>query len=210
MTLLHHDAVTNRWESPQGSTSGGRDAVSTRTTSDRHGLVSEGEPPRKLLSVRWNREVDSAVLLQRFYVRPFVFMATAGVGLIILVGCGREVTVAPPDPTSAIGCAVLFESLPSELGEERRLTVTPETEQTAAWGAPPLIWRCGVAAPTAFGTGSQLVEVNGTDWFPEELSDGVRFTSVEAQPNIEITVPSVYPAPASVLGAFKVAQTGNS
>jgi len=125
------------------------------------------------------------------------------VGLVAISGCGRAVTVTPPEPAFASACTPYFAALPDELGGERRLTIDPETGQTAAWGAPPVIWRCGVASPVNLADDSQLVEVAGSQWFPEELSDGARFTSVGSEPAIEVTVPSEYPTPVAFLGAFR-------
>ena len=131
----------------------------------------------------------------------------ACIGLVAVSGCGRAVTVAPPDPSFSNACAPYFEALPDELGGERRLTINPETGQTAAWGVPPVVWRCGAATPPGLTRDAQLVEVNGAQWFPEELSDGARFTSVGAQPAIEVTVPAQYPSPVAFLGAFQTPDT---
>ena len=127
----------------------------------------------------------------------------AGCGLalfaITTLGCGRTVTVQPPDDsTVADRCQVLKEDLPDTFAGERRLSVSPDSVQTAAWGSPAIVWRCGVG-PTTVDPNSQLVEVNGTTWQPEELESGVRFTTLGKTPAIELTVPSIYPSPAGLL-----------
>lgn len=138
--------------------------------------------------------------------RTFTRAVLVLLSLTLVTSCGRAVTVTPPQSTPDPACTALFETLPDELGGDRRLTISPATDRTAAWGAPPVVWRCGVEEPAGLREGAQLVEVNGADWLPEELSDGVRFTSAGPQPRIEVTVPSEYPSPAAFLGAFRVSE----
>jgi hypothetical protein len=89
--------------------------------------------------------------------------------------------------------------LPATLAGEPRLAVTPDQGTTAAWGSPAIVWRCGVGAPAALEPTSQLITVDGVDWFPEELTQGVRFTTVGRTPATELTVPQEYANAASLL-----------
>jgi hypothetical protein len=134
------------------------------------------------------------------------------VGLIILAtlpvlaGCGRAVTVAPAgtSPVGAVACEALQSQLPARLADQPRLAVTPDEGTTAAWGTPAIVWRCGVGKPGALEPTSQLITVDGTDWFPEELTDGFRFTTVGVSPATELTVPKAYPNAASLLTALPI------
>lgn len=111
-----------------------------------------------------------------------------------LAGCTRPVAVSPPvelSPSAAQACADLATLLPDKLnpvGDRRE--VTPQSLLTAAWGDPPAVLRCGVPRPTAMSPTSQLITVNGVDWFPEELTAGYLMTTVGRTANVEITVPS--------------------
>lgn len=131
--------------------------------------------------------------------------------VLVLLGCGRAVTVTPatPAPEDAIACEVLQSRLPATLASQARLAVTPDQGTTAAWGTPAIVWRCGVGEPAALQRTSQLVTINGVDWFPEELTDGFRFTTVGRSPATEITVPDDYPNAASLLTEMP-ADTGGS
>lgn len=134
-------------------------------------------------------------------MRPVSLWAGFGLALfaVTALGCGRTVTVQPPgDIASAERCQALKEDLPDTFAGERRLSVNPDSAQTAAWGSPAIVWRCGVVTDAA-DPNSQLIEVNGTTWQPEELESGVRFTTVGQAPRIELTVPSIYPSPAGLL-----------
>lgn len=125
-------------------------------------------------------------------------------GLAGLTGCGRAVTVDPPPGAPVTECAALAAQLPRDLGGEPGIAVTPDEGTTAAWGSPPIVWRCGVASPTGLTPTSQLLSVNGGDWYPEQLSGGSRFTSVGVQPVTELSVPSDYPNPAGLLAELPV------
>ena len=133
-------------------------------------------------------------------VRPLVVVV-----IVLLIGstaiaCGRAVSVQVPDTAQdEERCRALKDALPDELAGERRLTVQPDAPFTAAWGAPAIVWRCDVPTPAALAADSQLIVVNGRDWYPEMLERGVRFSTVSAEPSQELTVPSDYPDPAGLL-----------
>jgi hypothetical protein len=121
--------------------------------------------------------------------------------VILLAGCARAVSVAPPDPapdaTTAAACAAFTAALPDALESagDRRGT-SPESPLTAAYGDPPVAVRCGVPAPAALTPTSLLVSVDGVDWLPEELTEGWVLTSVGRAANVELTVPDALgPAP---------------
>lgn len=119
--------------------------------------------------------------------------------LVLVSGCARPVEVAPPAPTgsAAAACERFTEALPdilSTVGARRE--VTPATPWTAAYGDPPVSVRCGVPTPETLSATSQLVVVDGVDWFPEQLTGGWMMTSTGLVANVEITVPTeAGPAP---------------
>lgn len=77
-----------------------------------------------------------------------------------------------------------------------RRPVEPDSPLTAAFGDPPVALRCGVPRPDALSATSDLVTVEGIDWFPEELTGGWLLTTVGRTADIEITVPDeLGPAP---------------
>jgi hypothetical protein len=56
-----------------------------------------------------------------------------------------------------------------------------------------------VAQPAAFAPTSQVFVVDGVTWFPERLTAGYRFTTVDRVANIELDVPDDYSPEADVL-----------
>ncbi|GAA3951215.1 hypothetical protein GCM10023085_37320 [Actinomadura viridis] len=115
-------------------------------------------------------------------------------------GCGAgavRVPVPAPDAAGARLCAGL--RLPEKVhGLERRDT-DPESPLTAAWGSPAIALRCGVPRPAALVPTSQLVTVNGVDWFGQPADRPVTFTAVARQVYVEVTVPPKYSPPGDVL-----------
>jgi hypothetical protein len=81
----------------------------------------------------------------------------------------------------------------------------PTTESgTAAWGEPPITYRCGVQRPPALNASSKLLDVSGVAWLPLEASGGTAFIAVTwPTPDnpvfVEVLVPEDYSAPADVL-----------
>ncbi|MFZ9987961.1 MAG: DUF3515 family protein [Candidatus Nanopelagicales bacterium] len=125
-------------------------------------------------------------------------IATA-VGTFALAACGRQVSVPPPESRADI-CAQV--ALPASIaGAGSRPTSEPDT---AAWGEPPITYRCGVSRPAALDPTSKLLEVSGIGWLPLEASGGTAFIAVtwpSSSPPVyvEVLVPDAYAAPADVL-----------
>lgn len=120
------------------------------------------------------------------------------VSTLAVAGCAAPVAVeVPGDAVDA--CVQAAELLPTTVrGQERRET-TPPSDLTAAWGDPPVVWRCGVGSPAALRPDSSLIEINGISWFAEELTGGYRFTTIGLQPDVELTVPKNYAPEAEVV-----------
>lgn len=136
--------------------------------------------------------------------------ALAPLAAVVLVACGRQVDVPPPD-TAADACAAV--DLPSTLaGAGARPTTAAGT---AAWGEPPITYRCGVARPVALSPTSRLLEVSGVGWLPLEASGGTGFVAVTwpspADPvYVEVLIPQDYAAPADVLADLSPALAGSA
>ena len=118
---------------------------------------------------------------------------------VLLAGCGRQVNVPAPDAPAAACGSVVLPSTVSGAG----LRPTPEPG-TAAWGEPPITYRCGVSRPAALAPTSQLLEVGGIGWLPIAGAGGTGFIAVtwpsQAEPvYVEVLVPEAYAAPADVL-----------
>lgn len=131
--------------------------------------------------------------------RPFGSAALALVAApLLLAACSGSVDVAPPDlggassTASLDACTQLTADLPEQVAEQKSRSTAPESPLTAAWGEPAILLRCGVPRPEALTAASQLVSVNGVDWFAEELTAGYVFTTEGRSPSVEVTVPDDY------------------
>lgn len=104
------------------------------------------------------------------------------------------VHVGAPTPSGAVlaACQALHPVLPDTVDGMDRRGTTPASDLTAAWGRPPVVLRCGVPQPAGLEPTSQLVTIDGVDWFPEKLSDGYRFTSYGRVADVEVRVPGRY------------------
>ncbi len=116
-----------------------------------------------------------------------------------LVGCGRQVAVPPPDAPAEVCASVTIPTTVSGAG----LRPTPEAG-TAAWGEPPITYRCGVSRPASLSATSRLLDVAGIGWLPIEGEGGTGFIATTwpstADPvYVEVLVPEDYAAPADVL-----------
>lgn len=126
-------------------------------------------------------------------------LALAGALAVTLAGCGRDVAVPAPDSPSP---ACLDLTLPDTVnGAGHRPTSEPGT---AAWGEPPITWRCGIPRPAALTADATLLDVDGVAWLPVTAQGGDVFYAVnwptqESPVYIEVAVPSQYSAPADVL-----------
>lgn len=117
----------------------------------------------------------------------------------LLAGCGRQVAVPAPDVPNDACAAVTVPS--SVAGAGQRPTAEPGT---AAWGEPPITYRCGVHRPAALTPTARLLDVNGIGWLPLDGQGGAGFIAVtwpsaDSPVYVEVLVPQEYAAPADVL-----------
>lgn len=131
--------------------------------------------------------------------RPLATGTVAIALLLTLAACGRQVAVPAPDAPSSACTAI---TLPDTVaGAGARPTEAPDT---AAWGEPPITWRCGVQRPAALTATSRLLEVGGVGWLPIDGVGGTGFVATtwptpDAPVYVEVLVPDAYAAPADVL-----------
>ena len=123
--------------------------------------------------------------------------AAAGI-LLAVAGCGGSsgspVAVSPPTPTPAAAsrCKLLVAHLPGTVADSYgRRPTDPHSAYTAAWGDPPIILRCGVAAPGSPLIGSELT-VRGVEWLVNENGASVQWLTLARPVTVELDVPATY------------------
>ena len=127
-------------------------------------------------------------------------MAVLGGLALLAAACGEgAVQVPAPTPDAAVQRLCQGLRLPEKLrGQELRDT-SPASPLTAAWGSPAIALRCGVPRPAALVPRSELVTINGIDWFGQPADRPVTFTAVGRQAYVEVTVPPKYNPAGDVL-----------
>ena len=117
--------------------------------------------------------------------------------------------IAAADLTSAeaSACRELTDALPELVDGLQRRPVEPEDAYAAAWGADPVILRCGVEEPAEFDDYSSCQITNGVAWFiPEDLITGepvdIVMTTVGRSPGVEVRLPAEHFPPASTMVAL--------
>jgi len=119
----------------------------------------------------------------------------------LLAACTATVDVTPPGPSPDVAatCRDLAAQLPDVVAFQDSQPTEPDSELTSAWGDPAIVFRCGVDVPAALTATSQLITVDGVDWFPQELTAGYRFTTTGRTANVEVSVPDDYAPEAEAL-----------
>jgi hypothetical protein len=109
-------------------------------------------------------------------------------------GSSGPVSVTVPDPgTSARAhCAALAKALPRTVGSQPARATTPASPLAAAWGADPIVLRCGVAEPAELVTDptADAVWINGVNWLFQRYTGGVRYFTTDRSLYVEVTVPT--------------------
>jgi hypothetical protein len=99
------------------------------------------------------------------------------------------VETPPAGATADADCATVLGKLPTQLGDRQARPVSDAPQRVVAWGDPPVVLRCGVAAP-AVAQDAQLVTVDGVTWTSLERADVVVWTTTGRPVAVELRVPS--------------------
>ncbi len=67
---------------------------------------------------------------------------------------------------------------------------TPASPLTAACGDPAVVLRCGVPRPAGLRPTSDVIAVEGVEWFLVESAEGYTFTTIGRTANVALTVPA--------------------
>jgi hypothetical protein len=130
---------------------------------------------------------------------PRVSALVAGGGLLA-AACGVGVVrVPPPTPDAATARFCTGLHLPGRLHGQKRRSTKPASPLIAAWGSPAIALRCGVGRPAALLPTSELVTINGVNWFPQPADRPITFTAVGRRAYVEVTVPAKYTPAGDVL-----------
>ncbi|HEX2704465.1 MAG TPA: DUF3515 family protein [Candidatus Lustribacter sp.] len=121
----------------------------------------------------------------------------------MFAACTRGVEVTPPSGAAGAACRAAAARWPTKVGRAERVTTTPESPGTAAWGDPALIARCGLAPLTP--TTEDCLGVDGVDWVVRRLRDGASFTTYGTDPALEVLIPAAYVPEPTLLPAFGAA-----
>jgi hypothetical protein len=87
----------------------------------------------------------------------------------------------------------VHDELPDSVDGQARRDTEPASVRTAAWGDPPVVLRCGVPRPPGLTATSEVIEVNGVEWFLAGSERGYVFTTVGRRPYVELRVPADTP-----------------
>ena len=126
--------------------------------------------------------------------------------VVLVAGCspGLDVDAYPTTPASEIDCKALFADAPPKVAGEDSILVKDDT--AIAWGAPPIILRCGVEKPAGLDpTTVQCNFVDGVDWYSETTADGFLFTTIGRSFYVSLEVPKDYDPASDALADIAVA-----
>jgi hypothetical protein len=112
----------------------------------------------------------------------------------LLAACSGDpaVPVRVPDGPGA-GCGRLHDALPGTLDGRDRRDTTPASDRAAAWGSPPVLLRCGTDRPAGLTQESEVVVVDGVEWYLSEPAPPYVFTTVGRGTYLQVRVPRSVP-----------------
>jgi hypothetical protein len=127
--------------------------------------------------------------------------------MLLAAACspGLDVDAYPTEPDTEIDCKALLADLPREVAGQDSILVSGD--DAAAWGAPPIILRCGVEAPEILETDPPCNFVAGVDWVSDTTADGFLFTTIGRQFFVSVEVPGDYDPAAEALADLADAVT---
>jgi hypothetical protein len=111
------------------------------------------------------------------------------------------VDVPKVTPQADASCPALMKTLPLELMGDQSRRVRSASPFAYAWGDPPVVLVCGVAAPAGYVRGASAIQINGVQWFVDtDDPHTVVWTTVDRPVNVEVRVPAtVDSAPVTAL-----------
>ncbi|MFZ1361544.1 MAG: DUF3515 domain-containing protein [Candidatus Nanopelagicales bacterium] len=135
------------------------------------------------------------------HIRLLALIGVAAASATLLAACASPVAVDPPQTSNEVKdvCLTMSRQLPESVADQAKRNVEPLDVRTAAWGDPPIVYRCGVETPEDLTPTSVLASVNGVEWFTQEHTDGFVFTTVKRSVNVQMTVPKAYSPEATAL-----------
>lgn len=112
--------------------------------------------------------------------------------LLLVAACspGLDVDTYPTEPDTDASCASIFADVPHKVAGEDSILV--DGDNAAAWGAPPIILRCGVERPEVFDEAPACDYIGGVDWVSETTADGFLFTTIGRRFYVSVEVPDAY------------------
>jgi hypothetical protein len=110
--------------------------------------------------------------------------------LVAACGPGLDVDTYVTTPGTTVDCKALYADVPRSVAGEDSILV--HGDNAVAWGAPPIILRCGVEKPADLNETSKCFPAGGVDWFAETTADGFLFTTIGRQFFISVEVPDAY------------------
>lgn len=120
-----------------------------------------------------------------------------------LAACSHPVAVTTAPRAGDASCQAAARHWPATVASQSPVTTTSSSDSVRAWGSPAIIARCGLAPPGP--TTDPCLTVDGVDWVLHTLTDGVRATTFDRSPALEVLVPASYPAAPLLLPAFDAA-----
>lgn len=121
-----------------------------------------------------------------------VVSALAALFLVALCSGPGPLAVSAPTGPGA-GCLRLHIALPATVDGGQTRSVDPSSPRTAAWGNPAVVLRCGVARPAGLTPTSEVIEVEGIEWFLVERPETYVFTAVGRRTYVQVVVPGSTP-----------------
>jgi len=107
---------------------------------------------------------------------------------------------APPlDERQAAVCRALLVRMPEAVRDRQRRPVTAGHEQNAAFGDPAITVACGGEMPS-FAPTETVYPLSGVCWVAD--STGIKWTTVDREVPVVVTVPAGYDSPGQWVTAF--------
>ena len=132
--------------------------------------------------------------------RPHLTVRLVLASALLLAGCspGLGVDAYPTKPGSDVDCKALFADSPRKVAGQDSILV--KDDNAVAWGAPPIIMRCGVEVPDGYSPTSECYPVGDLCWYPQKTNDGYLFTVTDRELFVSLEVPDDYQPYSDALG----------